>query len=178
MKFFGSLIFSIPLFFSASVVVAEVMPWKYAGVKNQGTLAEAITAETRVNDDILQLMYFPADGAFTLWFSYKGDVSFSQGMASEAEFFLRTNETLPMNGRYDSDYVFTGMTIAQPDKNPRAPQFVVVDLSVDDVMAIQRYEGNGVIGVGYFIEGDLWRTYSLPSQGIWAAFERVWAVSQ
>lgn len=152
---------------------ADVQDWHFIGVEHPGTPAEAYVAEASVDDDTLRLLYFTGDDQVVLWFTYNGDVSFSQGHSHRAEFFMRTREGMDLSGRYDSDYVFSGKTIAQPDRNPSASQYVVATLTPADLEALRRYEGNGIIGVGYFIEGDLWRTYSLPSDGVWSAYQRL-----
>lgn len=178
MKRLSTLLVALVLLVHTGARAAEVRDWEYVGLQNPGTVAEGIVARTSVDDDTLELIYFTNDNTFALWFTYRGDVTFSQANAQRAEVFMRTRDEGSLTGRVESDYVFRGKTVAQPDSDPGSEQFVVTLLTEDDVSALYHYEKNGIIGVGYFIEGELWRTYSLTSKGVWAAFERVYEEAQ
>lgn len=144
-----------------------VQNWSYRGRNNIGTVAESYEASASVDDDIMSLVYIPADDAFFLWFTYNGSQSFSQKHAQRAEIFIRTRE-VSGGGRSESDYVFKGNTVAQPDRDPNQPQFVVTKLLPEDIRALRTYDGFQ-IGAGYFI-GEDWKTYRLPGEGLWKAF--------
>lgn len=174
-----SKIFLLPLVAAASAMLScnasaqnNVRDWEYIGVEHAGTNAAAYTARTSVGDDSLSFIYFPADDTFVFWFAYNGDVSFSYKNADRAEVFIRTNHKLDMSGRYDSDYVVKGKTLAQPDANPHKTQFVIAKLTNEDIQAMRAHEGY-VMGVGYFVSGEQWRTYTFPAKGLWAAMAKV-----
>ncbi len=150
-----------------AVPLGGVQHWTYRGQRNAGTVAEAYEASASVDDDIMSLVYFPVDDAFSLWFTYNGTQSFSQKHAQRAEIFIRTRE-VSGGGRYESDYVFKGRTVAQPDHDPTQPQFVVTKLVPEDIRALRLHDGND-IGAGFFI-GDDWTTYRLSGKDIWKSF--------
>lgn len=157
-----------------SASATEVKTWEYLGRENVGTVADTHTAATSVDDDSLSILYFPVDDAFYLWFTYNGDQSFSQKHYERAEIFIRTRE-VSGHGRYESDYVFTGWTVAQPNKDPHMPQFVVTKLNPEDVEALKKFDGND-IGAGYFV-GDVWKTYLFPGKDLWQSFEQLVAAA-
>ncbi len=157
----------------ASSAGAEVRDWEYYGLKNEGTISEQYLAQTSIDDDSLSLVYFMEDQAFYLWFEYRGETAFSEKLVDESEFFMRTRVEPELSGRYDSDYVFSGQTVTQPDINTAMPQIVVIRLSPNDIEALRAYEENNIIGVGYFLSTGYWRTYSFPSNGVWNAYLRI-----
>ncbi|WP_435231038.1 hypothetical protein ACMAZE_04350 [Pseudopelagicola sp. nBUS_20] len=150
-----------------AVPLGGIRPWTYRGQKNAGTLAESFESSASVDDETMSLVYFPIDDAFFLWFTYNGDQSFSQKHAERAEIFIRTSD-VSGGGRNESDYVFKGHTVAQPDSNPRQPQFVVTRLSPEDIRALRLNDGKE-IGAGYFI-GENWKTFRLPGKDLWKSF--------
>lgn len=137
---------------------------------NDGTKAESFAATASVTDDTLSILYFPVDDAFYIWFTNNGNQSFSQLHSNRAEIFIRTKD-VSGSGRYESDYVLNGWTVAQPDKDPNMPQFVVTKLSPEDIRALKQFGGND-IGAGYFI-GDDWVTYLFPGKNMWRSFEEL-----
>lgn len=144
-----------------------VRTWEYRGRINDGTKADGYEATASVNDDSMSILYFSADDQFYLWFTYNGNYSFSQKHSHRAEIFIRTKE-VSGGGRYDSDYVIAGRTVAQPDRDPAMPQFVVAKLLPEDIRALQQYDGND-IGAGYFV-GDDWKTFRFPGKNLWQSF--------
>lgn len=150
-----------------SVPLGGVQHWTYRGQKNVGTVAESFEAATSVDDDVMSLLYFPHDDAFSLWFTLTGNQVLSNKHALRAEIFIRTRQ-VSGGGRFESDYVFKGKTVAQPDANPAQPQFVVAKLTADDIRALRQYDGMD-IGAGYFI-GDDWTTYRLSGKDLWKSF--------
>ena len=160
----------LSLVFMATQAASDVRNWEYIGIQNPGTLAEAFVAETSIDDDSLRLLYFTEDQTYYLWFEYYGEMPFSDKFVEESEFFMRTRIEPKLSGRYDSDYVFSGRTVTQPDRNPAMPQIVVVALTDSDIEALRAYEKNQIIGVGYFLSSGYWRTYSFPAQGVWSAY--------
>ena len=138
---------------TASAGVAK--PWGYVGQIPVGG-DEAYAAETSVRDDSLILLYDPADDAFYLLFTYRGETALSTLNAERAEIYIRTREEPEMRGRYDSDYVLEGHTRNLPNPDPTRLQYVRSDLTTDDLVALREHEKNGVMGVG-------WRSNSVIS---------------
>ena len=150
-----------------SVALGGVQHWTYRGRKSVGTIVESFEASASVDDDIMSLVYLPHDDAFSLWFTLNGNQILSNKHAQRAEIFIRTRQ-VSGGGRYDSDYVFKGKTVAQPDRNPLGSQFVVAKLTPEDIRALRQYDGMD-IGAGYFI-GDDWTTYRLSGKDLWKSF--------
>lgn len=160
-----------PLLFSAAAG-AQVKTWKYVGVDKRGG-ETVLAAEASVSDDTLALVYYPRLKSYSLWFTYRGNVAFSSKLAGEAEIFMRTRREAKLKGRFDSDYVFKGATLAHPNPNPKAPQAVVANLVPEDIEALRDYEQHKVIGVSYYIANGTRKNYSLPTEGLWAAYQRI-----
>lgn len=156
-----------------TVAWAEVKNWRYKGVEYADGAVLAFVAQTSVSDDELALRYFPKNGRVDLKFTYRGDAAFRRSDPDQAEFFMRTRKEGKLSGQYGSDYTFQGKTITQPDPNPKAPQYVVATLTPKDIEALRKYEKFEIIGVGYFTEKSGWRTYTLSSIDVWAAYQRV-----
>lgn len=161
----------LPLLLSAAAG-AQVKNWKYLGAEQRGS-EQVIVAQASVSDDTLALIYSPTLKMYTLWFTYRGNVTFSKKLANKAEFFMRTRREPKLRGRYSSDYVFKGEVSVRPGRNPSVPQFVHAVLSPKDIKALRDYEKYEIIGVGYYISSGKWNTYTLPATGVWAAYKRI-----
>jgi hypothetical protein len=146
---------------------ANVKNWKYHGVDFKNTKAAAHSIETSVNDDSLSIKYFQIDKKYFFWFEYNDNYSI---LNKRAEFFIRT-KNVSGSGRYSSDYVFKGKVIVQPNI-PSNPQLIVAELTYEDIQAIKKYSGNN-IGVGYFNQDNMWRTYLFPGKNLWSSYSQL-----
>lgn len=167
MKLLSITISSIIITITASAVV--VKDWEYKGVTNKNTKAASYSAQTSVNDDSLSIKYFVLDKKYLLWFEFKDKQILKPG---RAEFFIRTKAVSGNGrGRYSSDYVFEGKVTVQPNTQGRT-QFIVAKLTYNDIQAIKKHSGNN-IGVGYFNQDNLWRTYRFSGENLWPSYSRL-----